>query len=244
VDEELKKLYQLQRLDLELDELDDRGGELPTEVEALKKRGEALKNAAATEDKKLRELRKSRTDTHGEIQALTERKRTLNERLRTVRNNREYDATTTEIEAADAEEQRLMRFLVMLDTQEATIIKDIDTLSRQRDEAVREHEEKSSVMATIRETNADEITELKEKKAEMLGQIAPDLLRKYEHIRNAYADAVVKVRKGACSGCFRALPPQVLVQMRRGEQLFTCQHCHRIVVLEELVAPPPVATAE
>ncbi|KXK51760.1 MAG: hypothetical protein IPM61_02335 [Chlorobi bacterium] len=242
MDEELKKLYQLQRVDLELDELDDRGGELPTEVEALKKRGDALKIAAATEEKKLRELRKSRTDTHAEMQSLTERKRTLNERLRTVRNNREYDATTTEIEAADAEEQRLARYLVTLDTQEATVIKDIDTLSRQRDEAIREHEEKSSVMATIRETNADEITALKEKKAEMVGQISPDLLRKYEHIRNAYSDAVVKVRKGACSGCFRALPPQTLVEMRRGEQLFTCQHCHRIVVLEELVAPPTVAT--
>lgn len=242
MDEELRKLYQLQQIDLELDELDDRGGELPTEVETLKKRGEALKNAAATEEKKLHELRKSRNDTHSEMQNLTERKRTLNERLRTVRNNREYDATTTEIEAADAEEQRLARYLVMLDTQEATIIKDIDTLSRQRDETIREHEEKNSVMATIRETNADEITTLKEKKVAIVGQIAADLLRKYEHIRNAYADAVVKVRKGACSGCFRALPPQILVEMRRGDQLFTCQHCHRIVVLEELVTPPTVAT--
>ena len=242
MDEELRKLYQLQRVDLELDELDDRGGELPTEVDALKKRGDALKIAAATEEKKLHELRKSRSDTHSEMQSLTERKRTLNERLRTVRNNREYDATTTEIEAADAEEQRLARFLVMLDNQEAIIIKDIDTLSRQRDETIREHEEKRSVMATIRETNTDEITALKEKKTEIVGQIAPDLLRKYDHIRNAYADAVVKVRKGACSGCFCALPPQVLVEMRRGNQLFTCQHCHRIVVLEELVAPPTVAT--
>jgi len=236
VEEELRRLYKLQQIDLELDELDDRGGELPAEVETLQQRAETISQAISAEDTKLHEIRKTRSDSQIELQELRDRVRMLNERLRTVRNNKEYDATTTEIASAESEQQRLERQMTTFDTQEAAVMKEIESLSRQREEMVRELEEKHGTLTMLRETNADEISELRSAREELKGQIDQDLMKRYEFIRTAYPDAVVKVRKGACSGCYRAITPQTLVEMRRGDRLFTCQHCNRILVHEDVAA--------
>ncbi len=236
MEEELRKLYKLQQIDLELDELDDRGGELPSEVEALQQRAESIAEAITREDTRLHDLRRERTDSYNELAGMRERIRALNERLRTVRNNKEYDATTSEIAAAEAEHQRVERHMSGFDLQEATIMKEIEMLNRQREELVKDLEEKHGTLHTLRETNADEINELRAAKTELVAIVDDELLKRYDNIRRAHPDAVVKVRKGACSGCFRAITPQTLVEMRRGDRLFTCQHCSRILIHEDIAA--------
>ena len=119
-------------------------------------------------------------------------------------------------------------------TQEAMFIRDIETINRQREELVRELDEKNETLSTIRDTHADEINALRAARQEVSSQLSEELLKRYNHIRTAHDDAVVKVRKGACNGCYRAIPPQTLVEMRRFEQLFTCEHCGRLLVDEEI----------
>jgi predicted nucleic acid-binding Zn-ribbon protein len=234
VEEALRALYRLQQIDLELDELDDSSGELPIEVEGLRRKIDALSAAIEAEETKHKDLKQSRIVAVGALEDQRERLRNLNERLRTVRNNKEYEATTAEIETAEGEIQAKERGMVTLDAQEAIIIRDTEELSRQREELVREVDEKSGTLATIRETHADEVTELKNAREAVEKEVTPELMKRYKHIRTAYPDAVVRVRKGACSGCYRAIPPQMIVEMRRYEQLFICEHCGRILVDEEI----------
>ncbi len=240
MEEVLRALYRLQQIDSELDELDDSGGELPGEVDGLKKKIDSLTAAIEGEEKKLKDLKQSRAVSTGALEDLRERHRSLNERLRTVRNNKEYEATTAEIEAAEGELQAKERSMVTLDAQEALIIRDTEELSRQREELNKEIDEKSGTLATIRETHADEIEELRQKREDAVKLVSPDLLKRYHHIRTAYPDAVVKVRKNACSGCYRAIPAQMIVEMRRFERVFTCEHCGRILVDEEIATVPTV----
>jgi predicted nucleic acid-binding Zn-ribbon protein len=236
VEEVLRALYKLQQIDLELDELNEGGGDLPSEVDALQRRIDDLSSAISVEEEKLRQLREARAGSNEAVNDLRERVKMLNERLRTVRNNKEYEATTNDIASAEVELQSMERSATTVNTQEAMLIRDIEGLSRQREELVRESEEKNETLSTIRDTHADEVNELRAQKAEMAAQISPELMKRYQHIRTAHEDAVVKVRKGACSGCYRAIPPQTLVEMRRFEQLFTCEHCGRIIVDEEIAA--------
>ncbi|MBC8145402.1 MAG: hypothetical protein H7X80_07440 [bacterium] len=88
----------------------------------------------------------------------------------------------------------------------------------------------------LHDTHADEIAELRSTREEMVSNLGEELLGKYLHIRTAYPDAVVKVRKGACAGCYRSITPQVIIEMRRNEQMFICEHCGRIIVDEETIA--------
>lgn len=236
VEETLRILYRLQQVDLELDELSEGEGDLPTEVEALRQKIETLTASIAAEEEKLHALRESRAGSTQSIQDLRERVRMLNERLRTVRNNKEYEATTNEIATAEVDLQTMERSMTTFNTQEANFIRDIEGLTRQREECTRELEEKSDTLSAIHDTNADEVSELRAAREALQAQLNGDLLKRYSHIRSAYNDAVVKVRKGACSGCYRALPPQMLVEMRRLEQIFTCENCGRLLVDEEVAA--------
>lgn len=236
MEEVLRALYRLQQIDLELDELNDGGGDLPTDVEQLRKRVDELSKAMAAEEEKLRELRDSRAGSNNSIEELRERVKMLNERLRTVRNNKEYEATTNDIAAAEEELQTMERSMTTVNTQEAMLIRDIEGINRQREEALKELDEKTETLTTIRATHADEISSLHSAREEAASQISEDLIKRYNYIRTAHEDAVVKVRKGACSGCYRAIPPQTLVEMRRSEQIFTCEHCGRIIVDEEIAA--------
>ncbi len=234
MEEVLRALYKLQQIDTELDELDEGGGDLPEEVDALQQQSESLKTALEAEEEKLRELRGGRSNANISIEELRERIRDLNERLRTVRNNKEYEATTNEITAAEEELHTAERNLSSFDTTEASLMKEIEMLSRQRDDVMTDLESKRSTLTTLRETHSDEISDLRSTREDLLKQLSAELLATYEHIRTAHSDAVVKVRKGACSGCYRSITPQTLVEMRRNDRIFRCEHCGRIIVDEEI----------
>lgn len=236
MEEVLRALYRLQQIDLELDELNEGSADLPGEVQELEQRIVTLQTTIEAEEQRLHDLRRGRNDSKATIETMRERIRDLNERLRTVRNNREYEATTHDIAAAEAELQGTERSMMGLDGEEANIMRGIETLKGQKEEASTELEEKSGTMKMLHETHSDEINELKATRVSLVAQLDAELLRKYEHIRTAYSDAVVKVRKGACAGCYRAITPQTIIEMRRNDQMFICEHCGRIIVDEETVA--------
>ncbi len=230
----LRALYKLQKIDLELDDLDADSGDLPSELEAHNKRAKELIASIEEKETALSALRKQRSDAKVEIQEIQDRARDLNERLRAVRNNKEYDATTGEIESAEQRLQELQGGMRSLDDDEADLMKSIQVLETSRDEIQKDITEKTETLTSLQETNADEIKELRSAKEEVLQDIPAELLDRYKHIRTAFGDAVVKVRKDACAGCFRAITPQTLVEMRKNERLFDCEHCGRLLIPEEI----------
>ena len=236
MEEVLRSLYRLQQIDLELDELNEGSADLPAEVQELEQRVKTLQTSIETEEQRLHDLRRGRNDSKSGVEALRERIRDLNERLRTVRNNREYEATTADIASAEAELQGTERSMMSLDGDEANIMRGIETLKGQKEEAATELEEKSGTMKLLHETHADELNELRAAREAIVASLDEELLQRYMHIRTAYSDAVVKVRKGACAGCYRSITPQVIIEMRRNEQMYICEHCGRIIVDEETIA--------
>lgn len=236
MEEELRALYRLQQIDLELDELNDGGTDLAQEIEILERKRADLNTLYAAEERKLKDIRTARAGEITTTADLRERLRTLNERLRTVRNNKEYEATTNEISANEQEIAAHERAAVTGNTIEANAIRELESFSKQRDEVARELEERRETLAIIESTHADEIRGLRDGRMEAIALVTDDVMKRYDFIRSAHHDAVVRVRKGACSGCYRALPPQMLVEMRRLERLFTCEHCGRIVIDEEVAS--------
>ncbi|HRI30264.1 MAG TPA: C4-type zinc ribbon domain-containing protein, partial [Candidatus Kapabacteria bacterium] len=71
------------------------------------------------------------------------------------------------------------------------------------------------------------------RRTELTTTIQPNILEEYERIRTFHTDAAVKVRRNCCSGCFSAVPPQKLVEMRtKLDLIFTCEHCGRILITD------------
>jgi predicted nucleic acid-binding Zn-ribbon protein len=234
VEETLRAIYRLQQIDLELDELEAGSGDLPGEIEKLENDIAEIDTRVTEYEGALTQIRNDRNEGNLELQELRSRILELNEKLRNVRNNKEYDATTTEIESAEQRTQDISSSLAALDHNEAEALRELQTLSKSKEELQDVLDEKRETLTSIRESSSDELTEYKAQKKQAVKDVPEDLLKRYEFVRAKYPDAVVKVRKGACSGCFKAITPQTLVEMRRHEELFTCEHCNRILVDEEL----------
>lgn len=230
----LLALYTLQQIDLELDELAAGSGDLPAEIEALETELGALTKDLSGSEGDLSELRKERNDGNLELQELRARSLELNERLRTVRNNKEYDATSSDIESAEQRTQDLTSTIAGLDHKEAEILKAAQQLEKRKEEIDEELADKKETLETIQSSNSEEIKGLQSQREDAVSDIPEDLLAQYNFVRKRFPDAVVKARKGACTGCYQAITPQTIVELRKNEQLFTCEHCSRYLVDGEL----------
>ena len=230
----LRALYRLQQIDIELDDLEAGSGDLPKEIERIKNQLSGIESQVADFESELTAVRKERGEGTLEQQELRARTLELNEKLRSVRNNKEYDATTTEIESAEQRAQDLTSAMAGLDHREAEAMRGRQSLTKAREELTKALEDKTETLETIMQSSSDEVKGFRAQKNEALSEISEELLERYGHVRTAHQDAVVKVRKGACAGCYRAVTPQTLVELRRNEQIFYCEHCGRLLVDEEI----------
>ena len=119
MEQTLRALYRLQQIDLELDDLDAGSGDLPGEIRELETSLAEVQSRISENESELSGIRRDRNTGNQEMQELRARSLELNERLRTVRNNKEYDATTTEIAATEERTKDLSRALSLFDDREA-----------------------------------------------------------------------------------------------------------------------------
>jgi predicted nucleic acid-binding Zn-ribbon protein len=83
----------------------------------------------------------------------------------------------------------------------------------------------------------DELTELLNKRTALVAKLPANVLLQYDRIREFHTNAAVSVRRNSCSGCFNAIPPQKLVEIRAYKQMFTCESCGRILYPEDMEVP-------
>jgi predicted nucleic acid-binding Zn-ribbon protein len=76
------------------------------------------------------------------------------------------------------------------------------------------------------------LSKARKQREDLAGRVRPDVMKRYQHIRAKRGLAVVPVRNGTCAGCNMSIPPQLYNQLIRGEQLFACPLCHRLIYYE------------
>jgi uncharacterized protein len=235
-EEKLRNLYRLQKIDSKIDDFRRLKGELPAEVNDLEDEITGLH----TRIEKIEEEQSQFED------AITGRKNAMKEseslikkyqkQQNNVKNNREYDALSKEIEM-----QRLEIQLNEKRIREAT--DDMKGKTDQVDAAKKVIKEKEKALKLkkeeleriIAETEAEEKT-LARKGKEQESKIDERLLTAYHRIRNSYSNgfAVVTVQRNSCGGCFNAIPPQTQAEIRQHKKIIVCEHCGRILVDESL----------
>lgn len=232
--EELKRLLQLQEMDNELSSLERAKVELPRKIEALE---EKIKEASQRlDDRKvdLEELKKRKRHSELELQDTEAGLKELQAKVYEIKTNKEYDALQKEIgskkEKISNFEEEILTLMSQIEEMEEEIQKgeeEFDSISR---ESGAELEAQKEDLATLEEKIAIKIGERKN----IVVRISRKTLSTYERIsKGKNGIAVVRVRKGACGGCFKSLPLQKLQEIRRRDQLMTCENCGRILVWED-----------
>lgn len=232
VEEKLQHLYELQRIDTEIDKIKILRGELPLEVQDLEDEIAGLETRLENLKNEIAEADKSVTTKKQEIAKSEELIKKYTEQLDNVRNNREYDALTKEVEF-----QKLEIELQNKRIREAQKIKaekevNLETSSKQYEEKKTDLEAKKAELDDIiAETHKDEEA-LTKKAGELAKNIEERLLTAYRKIRNNARNglAVVTVDRDACGGCFNKIPPQRQLDIRSRKKIIVCEYCGRILI--------------
>ena len=236
VEQKLKNLYQLQTKLSEIDKIKTLRGELPLEVQDLEDEIEGLTHRLHKYEEEIERLKadieKKRTDID-EAQAMMNR---YQQQLDDVRNNREYDNLTKEIEFQGLEIELLKKKIG-----EAERLINAKTNDLERGRGVLEERrkdldlKKSQLDEIVSETKAEE-EKLREKSKVLEAAIEPRLLTAFKRIRKSSRNGlgIVYVQRDACGGCFNKIPPQRQLDIRMRKKVIVCEYCGRIMIDPEL----------
>ncbi len=243
VEQKLKALYELQTLHTKIDKIRQIRGELPMEVADLE-------DEVAGLETRIQKLKGELDDTEDSI---VSRKNMIKEaqnlikkydtQLKEVKNNREYDALTKEVEIQNLEiqvcEKKIREFGFDIANKTEIYEKALaDLESRRKDLEVK----KGELETITAETEKDEQTlNVRAQSAET--SIEERLLTAYNRLRKNANNglAVVTIDRDSCSGCFNQIPPQRQLDIRQRKKIIVCEHCGRILVDEALTLEQAVS---
>ncbi|MDP4116848.1 MAG: C4-type zinc ribbon domain-containing protein [Bacteroidota bacterium] len=230
----LKTLYQLQVIDDQLDELEELRGDLPNTVKELTQKINNIKADLQEKQDKQQSSLEKRKENEEEIEKIRENQKKFKAQLFQVRNNKEYDALTKEIDHSDGNIQKLEEENAQLENLAGTLTVDIDELGPILFELEEELESKEADLKEIIKLNAKEEAVLTTSRKQFEGKIKGPDYSSYMKIRKAKKGiAVATIKRSACSGCHNIVPSQRQLEIRRNNKLFYCEHCGRILVSPE-----------
>lgn len=237
VEDKLRALYRLQKVNSEIDKIRTLRGELPLEVQDLEDEIAGLETRVDKLQEELKALDQSVSGKKNEIanaQALIKK---YEEQQKNVRNNREFDSLSKEIEYQRLEielcEKRIREFTVQTKDKEQIIDESKKTLEERTNDL---NEKKSELEEITTETQKEE-DEMVDERQQIEEIIEERLLTAYKKIRKNARNglAVVTVERDACGGCFNQIPPQRQLDIRSRKKIIVCEYCGRILVDEEIL---------
>lgn len=231
----LKVLYQLQLVDDQLDELEELRGDLPNMVRSLENKISELKADIKNKENEQKESLVKRTANEEEIEKLKESQKKFKAQLYQVRNNKEYDALTKEIDHSEEQISKLEAENDALADLSKTLSAQIEEITPQLQELEAELKEKEADLREIIKANEVEENKLQSERKKIEEQVRKQDLSIYSRIRKAKkGKAVATIKRSACSGCHNIVPSQRQLEIRRNNRLFTCEYCGRILVSQEI----------
>lgn len=236
VEEKLKTLYQLQTTLSAIDEKKALRGELPLEVQDLEDDIAGLNTRVEKIKGEIEDFQQAVSQKKTEIneaQASVER---YKKQLDDVKNNREYDTLTKEIEFQTLEIElcnKKIREAGIKVEERQNDLKHTEELIADRRQAL--EEKKNELDEIIDETRAEE-ERLKEKAKDLEIKIEPRLLTSFKRIRKNARNGlgIVYVQRDACGGCFNKIPPQRQLDIKMHKKIIVCEYCGRIMIDPEL----------
>lgn len=236
VEEKLKTLYQLQTTLSAIDDKRALRGELPLEVQDLEDEIAGLTIRIDKIQKEIAEFKDAVAKKKSDIQEAQTSVEKYKVQLDDVRNNREYDTLSKEIEFQSLEiqlcEKKIKEANSKVDDKTAELADNTQLMEDRKADLDTKKKELDEIME---ETRAEE-EKLKEKAKELEVKIEPRLLLSFKRIRKNARNGlgIVYVQRDACGGCFNKIPPQRQLDIKMHKKIIVCEYCGRIMIDPEL----------
>lgn len=241
IEEKLRALFELQKVDSEIDKIRILRGELPLEVQDLEDEIAGLETRVKNLEGEVKSLETAISNKKTEIAQAKDLIKKYQEQQNNVRNNREYDSLSKEIEYQTLEielcEKRIKEFTAQIALKKEAIDQATALLNERKSDLDQKKKELEEIVA---ETQKEE-EQLLQRSREIEAIIEPRLLTAYKKIRGNARNglAVVTVERDACGGCFNKIPPQRQLDIRSRKKIIVCEYCGRILVDDEIAQKTP-----
>ncbi len=249
--QKLEALVKLQSIDTKLDQLRKLRGDLPDEVQDLEDEIEGYRTRMTRYEADQKEIEDSIKKNKEAIKEAEKLVKKYNEQQKNVKNNREFDAITKEIELQELEvqicEKKIKEAKEKIEEKKVEIGK-IEGSIKERTEDL---ENKKKELEEIAGESQEEEKRLLAEREKATKKIEEKLLKYYERLRSNLSNglAVVRVVRGAAEGCNIIIPPQKIAEIREKKKLVIDEHSGRILAdvdmesLEEDTKPKKAAPA-
>lgn len=229
--QKLEALVKLQSIDSKIDQLRKLRGDLPDEVQDLEDEMEGYKTRMSrfeTDQKELEEVIKKNKDGIKEAEKLVKK---YNEQQKNVKNNREFDAITKEVELQELEvqicEKKIKEAKDKIEAKKAEIVT-IEALIKDRNQDL---DNKKGELQDILTESQEEEKRLMVDREKAVKKIDDKMLKHYDRLRKSLTNglAVVRVVRGAAEGCNIIIPPQKIAEIREKKKIVIDEHSGRIL---------------
>ena len=238
VEGKLKALYQLQTMLSEIDKIKTLRGELPLEVQDLEDEVAGLGTRIEKIQNDIEELKSHVAGKRIEIETAKASVEKYKAQQDNVRNNREYDVLSKEIEFQNLEIELCEKRIREAQAAEKAKNEELERSAAALEERKQDLEAKKAELDEIVSETKQEEEKLREKARDLEATIEPRLLTAFKRIRKNSRNGlgVVYVQRDACGGCFNKIPPQKQLDVRLRKKIIVCEYCGRIMVDAELAS--------
>lgn len=236
VEDKLKALYELQEVMSQIDRITKLRGELPIEVSDLEDELAGLQTRIEKLQEEVKDLETIISNKRGTIVESIELTAKYKEQQNNVRNNREYDSLSKEIEFQTLEvelaEKRIKEFIIDLEKKKKSITEADFKLNDRKIDLTNKKQELNDITAET----SDEEQKLADKSIKIEQLIDERLVTAFKRIRSNARNglAIVTVNRGACGGCFNRIPPQRHLDIASNKKVIVCEYCGRILVDKQI----------
>jgi len=241
IEKKLIALYSLQQIDSQIDKIRIIRGELPLEVQDLEDEIAGLETRIDNYIQETVALDKSINDKKIAIKDSQALIKKYEDQQMNVRNNREYDSLTKEIEYQNLEiqlsEKRIREYQLTLDEKKDEISKYQKQLQDRKNDLDIKRSELDDIIAETEKEEKDLITSSEENRQYIEERLLTAYTRIRKNARNGLA--VVQIERDACGGCFNKIPPQHQLDIRMHKKIIVCEYCGRILVDDGIVNALP-----
>ena len=234
MNDNLKLLIDLQKIDSRLLEIEESKGDLPAEVEQLNREINNVQGELEGAKNRIEEIGSEVRKLLAAVDDDNEKLKKLNDQLYLVKSNKEHDALNAELDHLKETITNSENKIIELEQEKETIIsgnEDLETQFKKMESSLEEKTLKLNI--TIEETQKEE-AELNKLRIEIVKKINANLLSNYDRLRKSRDGlGIVNIFSGACSACYTQLPRQTVIEVKQNTDIISCPSCSIYLFFEE-----------
>jgi uncharacterized protein len=228
---DLEMLLRLQVIDYDLGELERSKEYLPDMMENLKREIKESEERFHKTDKELTEAKVLQNSLELEIKTKQDELEKLKSQMMSIKTNKEYDALISQIdsvkETISDKENKVIELLEKIEE----LSGNIDDYKKKADDIQNQNDKQLAILQEKMDSVGSKISNIVEQRNTIIVNVPKRTMSVYERVRkNRGGDVVVSVKKRACGACFKALPPHRIQEIKRADQIITCDNCGRLLI--------------